>query len=97
VEKVLEVTCDAYSQGYENNWIVGFSGEVRKKSEYISWTSLSLANSFLNYIEKTSKDFTIVDKQKLFEIGSVDWSSEIWLATGYTKRTTFNIKLKINF
>jgi hypothetical protein len=33
----------------------------------------------------------------LFEIGPVDWNSEIWMATGYTKRTTFNIKLKINF
>jgi hypothetical protein len=97
-EKTLSITCDAYSQGYENNWIVGFSGDVERKDEYISWTSLSLANSFLNYIEKRKDSgFTLIDKQKLFEAETVSWDSDIWRTTGYTKRTTFDIKLKINF
>jgi hypothetical protein len=92
------LTCDAYSQSYENNWIVWFSWNTEKKDEYVSWTSLSLANSFLNYIEKKKDSgFTIIDKQKLFEVEPVSWDSDIWRTTGYTKKTTFNIKLKINF
>jgi hypothetical protein len=98
IEKILNVVCDAYSQGYENNWIVGFSGNAERKDEYISWTSLSLANSFLNYIEKRKDSgFTVIEKQKLFEAETVSWDSDVGRATGYTKRTTFDIKLKINF
>jgi hypothetical protein len=58
---------------------------------------LSVANSFLNYLEKKQDNgFTLIDRQKLFEIVNVAWDSDIWRTTGYTKKTTFNIKLRIN-
>jgi hypothetical protein len=86
IERTLEVTCDAYSQGYES-WIIWFSWNINEK---VSWTSLSVANSFLNFIEKKSSDFTLVDRQKAFSIENTFWA---W----YTKKTKFDIKLKINF
>lgn len=93
-EKIFEIKCDAYSQWYETNSIIWFSWDSNEK---ISGTSISLANSFLNYIEKTSTDFSVIDRQKIFETELVLPDSEIWRTTWYTRKTPFIIKLKINF
>ncbi|MDD3145224.1 MAG: hypothetical protein PHV23_03895 [Candidatus Gracilibacteria bacterium] len=87
---ILEMNCTAYSKGYENG-IIGFSGR-KNETEETGGTSISIANSFLNYIEKNSKDFVLIDKQKVFNISSI--SSE---TNGYTNKTSFGVKLKINF
>jgi hypothetical protein len=92
IDRTLEVTCDAYSQGYEGQ-IIWYTWD--RNDTDVSWTSLSVANSFLNYIEKSSTDFTMIDRQRLFSIENV--VGDIWNTTGYTNRTTFNFKLKINF
>jgi hypothetical protein len=91
INRTLEITCDAYSQGYEEKWITWFSWDINEpENAKLSWTSLSVANSFLNFIEKKSTNFTLVDRQKVFSIENVIFA---W----YTKKTKFNIKLKINF
>ena len=52
-------------------------------------TSISLANSFINYIEKKSDIFEVVNKQKLFSIEKVFGGD-----TNFTHRTEFNLELK---
>jgi len=88
-DKMLNMTCTSYSQWYER-WIIWFSG--MKNAEETWWTSISIANSFLNYIEKNSKNFTIIDRQKIFNSSSISWEKN-----GYTNKTVFELKLKINF
>ena len=87
---ILEMNCIAYSKWYEN-WIIWFSWR-KNETEETWWTSISIANSFLNYIEKNSKDFALIDKQKVFNISSIS-SETNW----YTNKTSFGVKLKINF
>jgi len=89
MEKTVNMTCSAFSQWYER-WIIWFSWV--KNSDETWGTSISIANSFLNYIEKNTKDFTLVDRQKVFSSASVSWEKN-----GYTNKTIFDIKLKINF
>lgn len=89
LDRTLYMTCSSYSQWYER-WLIWFSW--LKNMDETGWTSISIANSFLNYIEKNSKDFTLLDKQKVFSSTSVSWEKN-----GYTNKTVFDIKLKINF
>lgn len=89
IKKYLSMKCVSFSQWYEK-WIIWFSW--KKNYDEISWTSISIANSFLNYIEKNSSDFTLVDRQKIFSSEGIVWESN-W----YTSKTSFDVKLKINF
>ena len=53
------MTCDAYSAGFEK-WIKWFDASKTN----VEWTSLSIANSFLNFIEKKSDNlFSWIDKR----------------------------------
>lgn len=97
-EMVLSMKCSSYSMWFERE-IIGFSWE--KKDRDLVWTSMSIANSFLNYIEKQSKNnddqdkvytFDIIDRQKVFSNQSVTWER-----SGYTSKTNFDLKLKINY
>lgn len=88
-KKTLAMKCSSFSQWYER-WIIWFSW--KKNYDEIWGTSISIANSFLNYIEKNSTDFTLIDRQKIFSSESVIWESN-W----YTNKTLFDIILKINF
>ncbi|MDD3793274.1 MAG: hypothetical protein PHI37_00480 [Candidatus Gracilibacteria bacterium] len=85
----LTASCTSYSQGYERG-IIGFSGV--KNAEQTSGTSISIANSFLNYIDKNSKNFIIEDRQKIFNNTIISGEKN-----GYTNKTEFELKLKINF
>ncbi len=96
-EMILSMKCASYSMWFERE-IIGFSWE--KKDRDLVWTSMSIANSFLNYIEKQSKNtqddnkvytFDIIDRQKVFSNQSVTWER-----SGYTSKTNFDLKLKIN-
>ncbi|MCH2188638.1 hypothetical protein MK079_02315 [Candidatus Gracilibacteria bacterium] len=81
---ILQMTCDAYSAGFETG-IKGFDAEQPNAQG----TSLSIANSFLNYIEKKSQKFSLIDKQKVFSTQKV-----IGDQTGYTLKTSFSLQLK---
>lgn len=86
-KKTLSMTCTAYSAWYER-WFKWYDAEADNS---IKWTSLSIANSFLNFIAKKSDVFAIVDRQKVFRS-----ESTIWENTDFTNKTTFNLKLKYN-
>jgi hypothetical protein len=57
----------------------------------LKWTSISIANSFLNYIEKQSTVFSIVNKQKVFRSETI-----LWEKTNFTNKTQFNLVLNYN-
>lgn len=86
-KNTLSMTCTAYSAWYER-WFKWYDAEVDNS---IKWTSLSIANSFLNFITKKSEIFTIVDRQKIFKSESI-----LWEKTDFTNKTSFNLKLKYN-
>ena len=87
--KTLSMDCVAYSAWYEK-WIRWFNWKNDADS-LVKWTSVSIANSFLNYITLESKQFTIINRQKIFKSDSV-----IWVKTGFTNKTSFNLNLKYN-
>lgn len=87
-KNTLEISCTAYSAWFER-WMLWFDW---KSSKIIEWTSISIANSFLNYISKIENPiFTIIDRQKIFSSESVVWDNS-W----YTNATKFSLKLKYN-
>lgn len=90
-EKFLSMKCEAFSAWYTSE-IIWFSWNKWSKDNYLNWTSISVANSFINFLEKNAKKyFLVVDKQKTFESQQILWQD------GYTNKTSFNLKLKINF
>ncbi len=86
-KNLLTMNCEAYSSTFESidKW---FDWESDK---YIKGTSISIANSFLNFISKKSEFFTIIDRQKIFRTESV-----LWQKTNFTNKTNFSLKLKYN-
>jgi hypothetical protein len=86
-KKILTMNCESYSQWFEK-WLRGLDWTTNNT---LKWTSLSQANSFLNFIEKTSDTFEIIDRQKMFKEESV-----LWTKTGLTSKTPFTLKLKYN-
>jgi hypothetical protein len=89
-EKTLSMTCSAYSWGYEK-WIRWLNWEWEDRTKLLKGTSLSIANSFINYIEKTSDTFDVVNKQKMFKSEAI-----IAEKTGFTNKTVFNLELIYN-
>ncbi len=87
-ERLLTMSCEAYSSDWDEN-IIWFNG-TKESQGNIGGTSISIANSFINFINKNSNDFTVVNKQKIF-------SSESFFYSGlYTKKTLFELSLKYN-
>lgn len=89
----IDVNCDAYSSSWESStswwWIVWDTWD--RNSSLIEWTSISVASSFLNFIEKNpSYNFKVLEKQKTFTSDIVIWE---W---PYVRKTSFNFKLKYN-
>lgn len=83
----LSMNCTAYSAWYER-WFKWYDAS---DDNYIKWTSISIANSFLNYITKKSDIFTVVERQKVFRSESI-----LWEKSDFTNKTSFNLKLKYN-
>ena len=84
---ILTASCEAYSGWFEDN-IKWFDGTDNAR---VSGTSISVANSFLNYIEKQSNDFILIDRQKTFKS---TWIFESF--TYLTQKTTFDLTLQYN-
>ena len=84
-ENIMSAKCDTYSSDWDKNIILP-DGET----QWSIWgTSISIASSFLDYIEKNSSAIRVIDKPKYFSSESV--SGENW---GYTKKTTFFLKFE---
>jgi hypothetical protein len=86
-KKILSMNCIAYSAWYEK-WLRWFDGTTEVS---LKWSSLSIANSFLNFIDKQSDIFTIIDRQKVFRS-----ETTLWEKTDFTNKTMFNLKLTYN-
>jgi hypothetical protein len=78
------MNCEAYSWGYEKQ-IRWFQWNF---TNTVNWTSLSIANSFINYIKLKSDFFTIVNEQEMFQLTDV-----VSDRTGYTNKTSFKLEL----
>lgn len=80
---VFKATCEAYSSFWDEE-IVWYDW-----TKTVNGTSISVAISFLNYIQTKSNKFTLIDKQKTF------WqeSTNIWF---YIYKTSFHLKMKYN-
>ncbi len=88
-EMIMSMKCSSFSRWFESE-IIWYTWE--KTDTKLVGTSMSIANSFLNYIEKQTNDFKILERQKVFSNQSVTWERS-WL----TSKTDFDLKLKINF
>lgn len=86
-EKILFAKCSTFLWWYDR--VIWFSWN--KNDSKARGSSISLANSFLNYIQKNNEYFSLVDRQKNFKVQDIASDS------GYTNKTDFNLKLKINF
>jgi len=86
-----EITMDCSAYSWIWDWkILWFSGE-NKWLDKVYWTSISVASSFINFIEKyENSSFLILDKPKKFNF------IEIVDNNGYTRKTDFKLKLKYN-
>ncbi len=85
---VFTAKCEALSRWYENK-IVWYDWSKSEKM-LVSWTSVSIAASFLNFLRKKSEwKFTVIEPQKKF-------TSESKIKQWYTKRTSFNLRLQYN-
>jgi len=86
-KQIISMNCAAFSAWFWK-WIRWFDGTTNNT---LKWTSLSLANSFLNYIDKNSEYFNILDRQKIFRSENI-----VWNKTNFTNKTAFVLKLKYN-
>lgn len=77
----FSANCSAYS-AYWEPWITWFNWS-KWASDTVSWTSISIASSFLNYLE-LDKNITLENKQKTFSKEDIIWWS-------YTSKTDFNV------
>jgi len=84
-EDTLEAECSSYSSIWDSQ-ILWFDG--KKDGDFIRWTSITIASSFLNYLDLSPK-FKVVNPQKEF-------TSERVVQKWFTRKTDFKLKLKYN-
>ncbi len=84
-ENRMSARCDAYSSDWDRT-ITLPDGTTQWK---IWGTSISIASSFLDFIESNSSDLRVIDKPKYFSAESVSWENG-W----YTKKTTFFLQIE---
>jgi predicted secreted acid phosphatase len=78
----FKANCEAYSTEWDeilwNDWV-----------EKVNWTSISVAVSFLNYIQTKSTNFTLINKTKSFS----QEATNFWF---YIYKTNFILEMKYN-
>lgn len=93
-DSIFEANCDVNSSSWELNnwegrWIIWYTWN--RNSSLIEGTSITIAASFLNFIQKNPKyNFQLIEKQKNFTSDSLigEWS--------YVKKTNIKLILKYN-
>jgi len=87
VENEITMECSAYSGVWD--WNILWYSWKNKWLDKVYWTSISVASSFINFIEKQENPkFLILEKPKKFNF------VEIVDNNGYTRKTDFKLKLK---
>ena len=85
----VNINCSAFSWKWDSK-ILGYSGD-NKWQDKVEWTSISIASSFINFLEKRKdSNFIVLDKPKKFNYVSIINDN------GYTRKTDFKLKLKYN-
>lgn len=94
VKWVLTTTCTVFSSDWETGYntdkekgIIWFDWNPDWKK--VSWTSISVAASFLNFLENRSSKLILLKKPKSFS-----FTDNIWENTWYTKKTTFDVVMQ---
>ena len=83
----FSASCDAYSSDWDTNIVELKDGAIIKSQKW--WTSVSVASSFIDFLNNhPDSRFYVLDKQKVFSSETV---SGKWI---FTKKTSFNLKLK---
>lgn len=84
-EYIFKANCIAYSAWFDKQikWFDWTDNNL------VSWKSMSYANSFLNFIEKQSSNFVLINKQKIFSQENL-----LWETTWFTNKTSFTLELK---
>lgn len=83
----IKFTCDAYSSWFDKT-IKWFDWTT---NVLVWWSSISYANSFINFIKTQSNNFSIINEQKIFN------STPLLLEKNwFTDKTNFNLELQYN-
>ncbi len=80
----LTANCFAYSSLWDRT--IPWFNWWKSVNDLRWWTSISIASSFLNFLEKQN-EFSLIHKQKVFKIQSIAWE---W---SYSYKTPFSIEL----
>jgi len=81
------IKCSAFSWVWD--WEILWYSWSNKWKNKVEWTSISVASSFINFIEKiNNSNFIILEKPRKFSF------VEIVDNNGYTRKTEFKLKLK---
>ncbi len=90
-ENILTANCTAYSSFWtgSNDVTRLIIWETWKRDSSVQWTSMTIAASFLNFIEKNPHfKFRILEKQNVFSTENIIWEWD------FVKQTRFNLKLQ---
>lgn len=83
---VMKIRCAAFSSQWDGR-IIGPSGKTNWQ-DTVYGTSISIASSFINYLEKKSNNFFVLEKPTSL------WFEEIVGLWWYTRKTVFDITLQ---
>ena len=82
----LDIDCSVYTSFWDK--ILWYSWKYSSK-DFVHWTAVSKASSFINFLEKQDSDFYIVEKPKKFSVSNI--VDEVYW---FTKQASFHLKLK---
>ena len=81
-----DMTLSARCEAYSSDWDSDITGIDNSKS---SGTSISVASSFIDFLENTAwSQFSVISKQKVFDFETVSGNGI------YTKKTNFDLELR---
>ncbi len=86
-DSTIKITCEVYWAWYDR-FIKWFDWTT---DTFVWGTSISYANSFINYIKKQSSKFLIIDEPKTFSSSPISLENK-W----FTEKTKINLILKFN-
>ena len=82
-DMTLSARCEAYSSDWDSDIT------TTDKDDKNAWTSISIASSFIDFIENTDgSHFRVIDKQRIFDFTNVSGNGI------YTKKTNFDLNLR---
>ena len=84
-DNTLKVSCEAFSAWYDT-YIKWYDWTAKKS---VWWTSISYANSFINFIKTQYPEFLIINEQKMF-----DYTPLLLEDNWFTDKTKFSLELK---